>query len=426
MNESTRDITPDVIPESTPPHDTLRRDLRACTGDGATYCLMVGASEGYFSALVLALGKSNILGGLSATIPMLIGSLVQLASPAGLRRLGSPRRWVQGCATVQSIALFTLATGAWMGSMPTWLIFASIAVYWSCALGAGPAWSTWVARLFPERIRARYFASRSRLCNVLQLASMLIAGWILSLGERGSWPLLAFAVIMASAAMCRLSSIPYLQRQGDVRLTPADIQPVDWQSLPRRLFKGDLRLLLFLACLQGALQTGGPFITPWLIDSLHMDKWRFTMCMAMIFVSKSLALPLVGRLIRRMGPYRVLTIGTLGTAVAIAMLPFDTSLGWILFVQATFGVSIAGVELAGFLLQLETLGHRERTSLMSMYWAMNSSATAVGSLLGAGMLKALGDWPHAYATVFIASAVLRGVVLMLRPARPRVQAVTVS
>lgn len=426
MNEPAPDVTVDVTPVHTPTRGTLRRDLRACTGDGATYCMMVGASEGYFSALVLALGKSNILGGLSATIPMLLGSLMQLASPAGLRRLGSPRRWVQGCATVQSIALLTLATGAWVGSMPTWLIFASIAVYWACALGAGPAWSTWVARLFPESIRARYFAARSRLCNLLQLAAMLIAGAVLALGEGGGWPLMAFAIIMASAAMCRLSSIPYLQAQGDVRLTPADVEPIAWRTLPRRLFKGDLRLLLFLACLQGALQTGGPFITPWLINSLHMDKWRFTLCMAMVFVSKSLALPLVGRMIRRLGPYRVLAIGTLGTALAIAMLPFHTGLAWILLVQATFGVSIAGVELAGFLLQLETLAHRERTALMSMYWAMNSAATAIGSLLGAGVLKALGDWPHAYATVFIASAALRGVVLMLRPARPRVQAVAVS
>ena len=79
MNEATPDVQPDVTPDLTPPHDTLRRDLRACTGDGATYCLMVGASEGYFSALVLALGKSNILGGLSATIPMLL-------SPIHLRR----------------------------------------------------------------------------------------------------------------------------------------------------------------------------------------------------------------------------------------------------------------------------------------------------------------------------------------------------
>lgn len=408
------------------PRGTLRGNLRACTGDGATYCLMVGASEGYFGALVLALGKSNILGGLAATIPMLLGSLMQLASPAGLRRLGSPRRWVQGCATVQSLALLTLATGAWAGAMPTWLIFASIAVYWASALGAGPAWSTWVARLFPERIRARYFAARSRLCNVLQLAAMLAAGWVLSLGERGGWPLLAFAAVMTSAAMCRLASIPYLQRQGDVRLAPADIESVEWRRVPQRLLRGDLRLLLFLACLQGALQTGGPFITPWLLDALHMDKWRFTLCMAMVFVSKSLALPLVGRLIHRLGPYRVLAGGTLGTAIAIAMLPFHTGLAWILLVQATFGVSIAGVELAGFLLQLETLAHRERTALMSMYWAMNSAATALGSLVGAGMLRALGDWPHAYAAVFIASAVLRGVVLLLRPARPRVHAVQVS
>ena len=68
----------------------LRRDVHACTGDGATYCLMVGASETYFSALALALGKGSVLAGLAATMPNLAGSLLQLASPAGLRRVGSP------------------------------------------------------------------------------------------------------------------------------------------------------------------------------------------------------------------------------------------------------------------------------------------------------------------------------------------------
>jgi MFS family permease len=289
----------DSRPEREPDAGTLRRDLVACTGDGATYCLMVGACEGNFGAFVLALGKGSVLGGLAATIPNLAGSLLQLVSPPGLRRLGSPRRWIQGCATVQSLSLLAMAAGAWVGHMPTWLVFACIAVYWASALGAGPAWNTWVARLFPPRLRTPYFAARSRLCNILQLASMLVAGWVLREGEAGDWAMRSFAVVLAAAAAARLSSIPFLQRQGDVRLLPEDVQPAAWRSLPSRLLRGDLRVMLFLVCLQGALQSGGPFITPWLREELHFDMWRFTICVAMVFVARSLAMPIAGRMIRR-------------------------------------------------------------------------------------------------------------------------------
>jgi hypothetical protein len=404
----------------------LRRDLRACSGDGATYCLMVGAAETYFSALALALGKSSIVGGLAATLPNLAGALLQLASPTGLRRLGSPRRWIQGCAILQGTALLALASGAAVGHMPTWLIFGCLAIYWSAALGAGPAWNTWVARLFPARLRARYFAARSRLCKALQLLSMLGAGGLLWLGERSQWPLPAFAAVLAFAATCRFSSVAFLQAQGDIVIRDADVRRVPWRTLPRRLLHGDLRLLLFLTLFTGALQSGGPFITPWLIDRLGMDKFRFTLCVAMVFISKILALPIAARVVRRLGAWRVMGLGALGTGVAIAILPLHTGLAWILLVQTIFGISIAGAELAGFLLQLETLRHEERTSLMSTYMLMNCAATAGGSLIGAAVLKGLGDWMHAYAAVFVLSGLLRAGVLLVRPPRPRPQAVVVA
>ena len=405
---------------------SLRHDLNACTGDGATYCLMVGASETYFSAFALALGKGSVIGGLVAAIPNLLGALLQLLTPAGLRRLGSPRRWIQGCAVLQASSLLALATGAFVGSMPTWLIFGCLGLYWASALGAGPAWNTWVAHLFPERLRARYFAARSRLCNLLQLSSILVGGAILSWGEQAQWPLPAFGAVLSAAATCRLASIPFLQRQGDVRLDPDDVRPLPWSGLFRRLLRGDLRILSFLACFQGALMSGGPFITPWLIDTLHMDKMRFTVCMAMVFVSKSLGMPLAVRVIRRMGSRKALAVGAVGTALAIGALPLGEHLAWILLIQTVFGVSVAMVELGGFLMQLETLRHEERTSLMSMYMAMNCAGGALGSALGAGLLKWCGEGPAAFATVFVVSGVLRVAALALCPARRHTVAVTVT
>ena len=405
---------------------SLRRDLVACTGDGATYCLMVGACEGNFGAFVLALGKGSVLGGLAATIPNLLGSLLQLASPEGLRRIGSPRRWIQGCATLQSASLLAMAAGAWHGSMPTWLIFACIALYWASALGAGPAWNTWVARLFPPRLRTPYFAARSRLCNVLQLASMLAAGWVLREGEADGWAMRSFAVVLTGAALARLSSIPFLQRQGDVRLTPEDVQPTAWRTLPSRLLRGDLRVMLFLVCLQGALQSGGPFITPWLRDELHLDMWRFTICIAMVFVARSLAMPVAGHLIRRLGASRAMSLGALGAAVAMLLLPASSALSWILLVQAFAGASLACVDLAGFLLLLETIDHRERTALMSLYMVLTCTAQASGSLLGAALLKAFETPASGYTAIFLLSGTLRLLVLLVRPPRPRARAVTVS
>lgn len=409
-----------------PHRHSLRGDLNACTGDGATYCLMVGASETYFSAFALALGKGSVIGGLAAAIPNLLGALLQLASPEGLRRLGSPRRWIQGCAVLQASSLLALATGAFTGSMPTWLVFGCLGLYWAAALGAGPAWNTWVAHLFPARLRTRYFAARSRLCNLLQLGSILVAGALLSWGERAGWPLPAFGAVLAAAASCRLASIPYLQRQGDVPLDPKDVRPLPWRGLPQRLLRGDLRILSFLACFQFALMSGGPFITPWLIDTLHMDKVRFTICMAMVFVSKSLGMPLAARVIRRLGSRRALAVGAVGTGLAIASLPLGENLAWILLVQTAFGVSVAVVELGGFLMQLETLRHEERTSLMSMYMFMNCAGGALGSGLGAGLLKWCGEGSAAFATVFVVSGGLRVAALALRPARSHAVAVRVT
>jgi MFS family permease len=299
-------------------------------------------------------------------------------------------------------------------------------VYWASALGAGPAWNTWVARLFPPRLRTPYFAARSRLCNILQLASMLAAGWVLRSGEADGWPMRAFAVVLAAAAVARLSSIPFLQRQGDVRLGPADVQPAAWRTLPQRLLRGDLRVMLFLVCLQGALQTGGPFITPWLREQLHMDMWRFTVCIAMVFVARSLAMPFAGRLIRRAGASGAMSAGAFGAAVAMLLLPVSGHLAWILFVQALAGAALACVDLAGFLLMLETIDHRERTSLMSLYMVLTCAAQATGSLLGAFLLRVFAEPAVGYAALFTASGVLRLLVLLVRPPRPRTRAVTVS
>ena len=413
-------MSDDSIPDPLP----TRRDFNACTGDGATFCFMVGAGETYISALVLALGKSALIAG---RIPMLVGATVQLASPAGLRRVGSPRKWIQGCAIVQSISFIPLIIAAAYGDIPTWLVFVTLSIYWSAAIGAWPAWSTWVARLFPETSRASYFSKRNRICQISQLTAMLAAGGLLYLGERDGWQLKAFMWIMIFAALARISSVVFLHYQGDVKLKTSDIAPVHYRGLPKRLGRGgDLRIVLCLIALQFAANVSGPFVNPWLLDYLHFDKASYLLVICTLFGSKCLALTLLGGIIQKFGARRVLLIGTAGTALGVLMLAVSTNLAWITFVQVYSGVMWAAWELASFLVLLESIKHSERTSMMALYNFTTYFSIAAGSFIGAYILKYMDTSGGAYVVIFILSGVLRLAVLGLRPTRVRAAVEVVS
>src|SRR5438552_13040923 len=73
---------------------SLRKNLRNSVSDGASFSVMVGIGETYFPAFVLALGMGEIAAGLIASVPLLVGAVLQMVSPSAVVWLGSNRRWV--------------------------------------------------------------------------------------------------------------------------------------------------------------------------------------------------------------------------------------------------------------------------------------------------------------------------------------------
>ena len=69
---------------------------------------MVGLGETYLPAFALAVGLGELVAGLVASVPLLAGGVLQTVSPWGIRRLGSHKRWVVLCATVQSLTFLPL------------------------------------------------------------------------------------------------------------------------------------------------------------------------------------------------------------------------------------------------------------------------------------------------------------------------------
>ena len=135
--------TPSTV--EAPPRLRLRRvrprdDLRASVVDGACVSAMVGLGETYFVAFALAVGVGQTVAGLVATLPMLAGASLQLATPWFLQRVRSYKKWVVLFASLQATALLCLPLAVALAGSPAtaWIFFAA-SVYFAASQATGPA-----------------------------------------------------------------------------------------------------------------------------------------------------------------------------------------------------------------------------------------------------------------------------------------------
>ncbi len=384
---------------------------------------MVGAGETYLIPFVLALGVGEVAGGLYFTIPYLLGAVLQLSAPWGVSALKSPRKWVILCATVQCASFAPLVAGALLGSIPTWILFAAFISYWAAAIGAGPAWSAWVAALIPSNIRPKYFGRRSRICQWATLAGLSIAGITLFGGEsldgptqdaNGFWELAAFATIFALAGLSRAASIPYLLRQSEPPPGAWSHTRVPLRALLTRPLTGSERpLVLFMLVFQFAVQISSPFVASYLIGEIGMSMGLYFAAAATLFATKSVAVSIFGTIASQRGPRFVLVVCSIMLTAHAALFALPPETITIFLLMAASGICWAGYEIATFLLLLDLSKPEERTSTLASLNLLNAVALVVGSLVGGALLHRFGDDRTAYAWLFIFSAAARLVTLRL-------------
>jgi MFS family permease len=394
----------------------LRKDLRLMAFDGASFSLMVGAGETFLPAFALALGLGDVVSGLVSTLPLLAGAAMQLSAPRIIARLGSRRRWVVLCASVQALAFVPLIIAALVGAMPALALFAVAAVYWAAGLAAGPAWNTWAEDIVPRTIRARYFARRARLMQFAVLLGLLSGGLLLDAGDERTDRLFAFAGLFLLAAIARGVSAGLLSRQSEVPPAAATLAPLDFRTVRHRLTRGASgRLLVYMLAAQTAVQISGPFFTPYMLSELRFSYIEYMSLLATTYVVRILLSPLIGELAHRVGPRRMLFWAAIGLAPSPIWWVLSDTVEGLLLAQIYSGIVWGAFELCSLLLFFETLHVRERTSVLTLYNMANAAALTVGSLLGAAVMTGFGPSTSTYHGLFIASGVMRLLpVLLLR------------
>jgi MFS family permease len=385
-----------------------RRNLRAITWDGAAFCVMVGAGERYLQVFALALGYGDLVSGFLATLPVLAGATLQLAGPWCVTHLGSQKKWVILCSVLQALAWVPIAVGAVVGALPAWILFASATLYWAVGFAAGPAWTSWVETLVPDRFRERYFGKRQAVCQVSIFLALVGAGVLLQASEGTGHELAVFALLFAVAACARLVSVGFLTTQEEPVPLPDDVAHVTVLDFARRLVaEPGVRTLFCIVPMQFAVQTAEPFFVPYVRTRLHADYLWYLILVAAAFLGRIVVLPAAGSLARRFGARRVLWAGALGLVPVAALWTVSPSFAWLAGVQFVAGLAWGAFELGNFLLFFEAVPHRERTSVVTAFFFVNSLAVAAGSLAGGWLLDSMATTNEAYVGLFAASTVAR-------------------
>lgn len=399
---------------SLPSSEVLKRDLRLSIRDGSAYGLMIGAGETYLQAFVLAIGMGEVFAALIATLPQLIGSLLQLMSPWAVRSLGSHKWWVVACAGLQSICFLPLIIAAWAEQISQAAVLVVVSFYWATSLGTGPAWNTWQGTIIPRDIRAKFFARRAILCQVTTLVGFLAGGFALRAGKASGNDVPVFAVLFGVAMVCRIISTVCLSLQSEPSPIPPEMRFLTLSEQWHRFSRGPSgRLLLFAVGMQVAVYIAGPFFVPYMLKELQFQYHHYAVLIGVSFVSKFVSLRWWGRLAHRTGAHRLLWIGSLGLVPLAGGWAISSNYYWLLVLQLGAGAAWGAYELALVLLFFETIHESERTSLLTLYNVANSVALAAGSLLGALILNGLGLNPTSYMCVFAASTLFRGLMLVL-------------
>ncbi len=392
----------------------LAGDLRAIWIDGLAWAVMVGMGEQSIPAFAVAAGLPGVWAGLVATVPMVVGALLQLVSPAAIARLRSHKRWVVWNAALQAASFAPLIVAGLVGAVPGWLLYAVASVYWGAAIATNPAWSTWVGTLVPSAVRIRYFARRTRWLYVFQITALVGAGWILQVGSDWDAPLRAFSLVFLFALAARVISTACLARQSEPEPMPKGLRNVPLRELAVRLRHGpDGRLLAYMLSVQLATHVAAPFYLPYMLRVLEFSYAQSLGLFAVAVLAKAAALPLHARIAERRGIRALLWIGGLGLAPSIGIWMLTDDFVLLLLAQLFSGFVWSAYELSTFLLFFEAIRPEERTSVLTKYHLANALAITAGSLLGGALLTWAGSGANAFVLLFALSTILRLCTLAL-------------
>lgn len=398
-----------LVPGSAPvgvANVAVQRSLKLSVLDGLFHAAMVGISESYIGAFAVYLGHDDAALALLLTLPVLVGALCQLLTATFVRWVGSRKRVVVFSAFGQALSHLLLLHIALEADTRFAPLMIAAVLFWGFGSLLAPAWSGWMGALTRQVDRESYFARRSAAINVMLLLAFGGAGF--ALARLGASPS-TFAWMFVAAMLARLVSVVALALKVDPDVTVVRAES-SFLRARAALQQGRFRVAAFVAVMMFGANVSVPFFTPYMLRTLDMGIWSYSMLLGVAIASKAVSFALWRRVGERFGMRAVL----LTSVFLMAWLPvqwvwFPSTLGLSL-VQIVSGMAWGGFEFAALQLMLRDAPEGLEVEFFSLANSGSGVLQVAGALFGSALLLLPGA---SYHTVFIGSSIARGLSILL-------------
>ncbi len=442
-----------VLEESTPPVSkaAIRTSLKASTWDGVFAAVFSNIAGGVLlSNFLVEQHATSVQIGMLASIPMLVNLIQPIGAHLSNRTTSRHRYclWIYGLSRLMWLILvggIGLACWGYLESQQLvfWTLGIVLASHLLGALGSA-SWLSWLAMLVPQRLRGRYFGVRNSAASLTTLASVPLAGLLVSKWPGGSLEgyglVLLFGVIAGIVSLGFQYLIVDVNPQGQQlnpsrliqKLTASASRPA--RSLPTNpptapispnlpiepelsLLKDPnfLTFLLYFGFWMFAVNLSAPFFTLYMLDDLGLDVSWVTLYGSLTAGANLLLLMLWGKVADRIGNRPVLIlVGFLVALTPLLWLVAGTdrlSLWlWLPLLHLLTGATWAAIDLGNNNLQIDIAPIRQQAT----YFAIAAAVAGVGGALGTtvGGFLAQTNYYGGLPGLFALSSAVRLVALL--------------
>ncbi len=384
----------------------IKKTMDYSIKQGVGYAISIGSGNNFFTPYALALKASNIEVSLLSSIPNLFMSILQMFTPK-LMEKHDRKKMVLSAIFIQAL-IFTLIILLFLIRRYAIIIFIIlVTLYTSMSAIKNPAWRSWISDIVPENMRGKFFGKRQKIIIIVQILTMLLAGFILDKFRKIN-VFYGFVIIFSIAFVGLIISLIFMSKHYEPKLKIDRSSHFTFIQFIKKAPKNNFgRFALFIGLMAMSVYIAAPFFSVYMLRNLNFSYVIYTIVNVASFIGLALGMAFWGKLSDEIGNKKVLEI----SSYFISIYPFfwflSTSPIFLSVINVLSGFFWAGFNLSSFNFVFDAVT-RERRGLCSAYTnSLTGLGIFVGSLLGGLISKYAHVWFGVIPLLFIISGALR-------------------
>ncbi len=391
--------------------ERIRKSLKYSLKDGIFASVMMGMSENFMTPYALAMKATASMVGILASMPNLIGSLIQIKSATLAERFGSRKTLISSSVFIQALLWLPIIAIYYISAanQVVWLIIVYTLFVAVGTLGF-PAWSSLMADHVPATERGKVFGRRNRIFGIVNISSMLLAGIALHVFKAAG-----FAAIFTIAFLSRLVSWHFLTKMYEPPLTIKDEHRFTLLDFIKRMKDSNFgKFVIFISTMNFAVYLASPFFAVYMLRDLKFNYLVYTIITMTATVTILVMMNAWGAHADNVGNRRVLRLTSFFLPFIPMLWVFSHSIFYLIMIQIFAGFFWAGFNLSASNFIYDAVTPEKRTRCISYFNAINGIAMFLGAASGGYLVRVLPPIRgYNILTLFLISGILRFVAVAL-------------